>query len=81
MILSSVSQVAQDDDQPKKSPIEEAMANADKALTATQLVSLEAVLKKQSFAFSQNFKDLRHTSLILHKIDTEEERPIRQGMR
>ncbi len=79
--LSSVSQGATGENQPKKSPIEEAMANADKALTAAQLVSLESVLKKYSSAFSRGSEDLGRTSLILHKIDTGDGGPIRQGMR
>ena len=49
-------------------------------MTATQLVSLESVLKKYSSVFSRG-SDLGRTSLIFHKIDTGEGGPIRQGMR
>ncbi len=57
------------------------MSNADKALTAAQVVSLESVLKKYSSAFSRGSEDLGRASLIFHKIDTGDGGPIRQGMR
>ena len=79
--LSSLSLGAAGENQPTKSPIEEAMANADKALTEAQLVSLKSVLKKYSSAFSRGSEDLGRTSLIFHKIDTGERGLIRQGMR
>ena len=58
--LSSVSQGAVGENQPKKSSIEEAMANADKALTATQLVSLESLLKciHRRFLEAQKISDV-----------------------
>lgn len=44
------------------------MANAEKALTAAKLVSLESVLKECSIAFCQNSIDLVHTRLIFTKL-------------
>ena len=81
MTLSSVSQRAAGVNQPKKSLIDETMANADKALTTAQVASLESLLKKHSSAFPVGSDDLRRSSLILHNIDTGEGKPIRQGMR
>ena len=57
--LSSVSQGAAGENQPNKSPIEVAMANADKALITAQLASLESVLKKHSSTFFRGSEDPR----------------------
>ena len=65
----------------KMAPVQEAMANADKALTPAQLAALEVVLKKHCMAFSRVPDVFGRTNLIQHRIDTGDSGPIRQGMR
>ena len=62
-------------------PVQQAMANADPALTLEQRSALEKLLTKYSHAFSSGPEDMGRTSVIYHKIDIGDSQPVRQGLR
>ena len=62
-------------------PVQQAMANADPALTFEQRSALEKLLLTYSTVFSAGPEDMGRTNLIFHKIDVGENPPVRQGLR
>ena len=62
-------------------PVQQAMANADLALSFEQRTALEKLLLTYSTVFSAGPEDMGRTSLICHKIDIGENQPVRKGLR
>ena len=62
-------------------PVQQAMSNADFALSPEQRSSLEKLLLTYSTVFSAGPDDMGRTSLIFHKIDIGESQPVRHGLR
>ena len=67
--------------QKKPTPVEQAMANADPALSPPQRAALEKLLTSYASGFSLGPEDTGRTNLIYHKIDIGDSQPVRQGLR
>ena len=62
-------------------PVQQAMTNADPALSREQRSALEKLLLNYSTVFFAGHDDMGRASLIFHKIDNGESQQVRQGLR
>ena len=60
--------------------VEQAMEYADASVSFKQKLQLEVVINKYSDVFSSGLEDMGRTKLIYHKIDIDENEPVRQGL-
>ena len=80
MLRTVVSELQQSDAAKVLTTVQQAMANADPALSFEQRIALEKLLLIYSTVFSAGPEDMGRTSLIFHKIYIGENVPVRQGL-